>query len=141
MGLEPEFKYLVSCIGWGLLGPKGMPNRVNVMNEKTQQLQDITCILTSVELCRKRSVANKNEIITLQRSKVYDIECEKQRQLYKRYRDNYSRCKCEAVKCQRDKEKVKYQRLCKRKCQLYSNEQTEIWCDTKRKDHNYIGST
>ena len=80
MGLEPEFKYLVSCIDWGLLGPKGMPNRVNVMNEKTQQLQDITCILTSAELCRRRSVANKNEIITLQRSKGYDIECENQKQ-------------------------------------------------------------
>ena len=111
-----------------------MKNRVNVVNEKTQQLQDITCILTSAELCRRRSVANNNEIITLQRSKGYDIECEKQRQLYKRYRDNYSRYKCEAVKCKRDKERVKYQRLCKRKCQLYSNEQTEIWCDTKRKD-------
>ena len=105
---------------------------VNVINEITQQLQDV--ILTSAEHCRKSTVANKNKIVKPQRSKWYDTECEKQRQLYNRYRNIYSRCKCEAVKCQRDKEKVKYQRLCKRKCQLYSNEQTEIWCDTKRKD-------
>ena len=105
---------------------------VNVINEITQQLQNV--ILTSAEHCRKSTVANKNKIVKPQRSKWYDTECEKQRQLYNRYRNIYSRCKCEAVKCQRDKEKVKYQRLCKRKCQLYSNEQTEIWCDTKRKD-------
>ena len=105
---------------------------VNVINEITQQLQDV--ILTSAEHCRKSTVANKNKIVKPQRSKWYDTECEKQRQLYNRYRNIYSRCKCEAVKCQRDKEKVKYQRLCKQKCQLYSNEQTEIWCNTKRKD-------
>ena len=79
---------------------------VNVINEITQQLQDV--ILTSAEHCRKSTVANKNKIVQPQRSKWYDTECEKQRQLYNRYRNIYSRCKCEAVKCQRDKEKVKY---------------------------------
>ena len=40
---------------------------VNVINEITQQLQDV--ILTSAEHCRKSTVANKNKIVKPQRSK------------------------------------------------------------------------
>ena len=76
---------------------------VNAINEITQQLQDV--ILTSAEHCRKNTVANENKITKPQRSKWYDTECEKQRQLYNRYTNIYSQCKCEAVNCQRDKKR------------------------------------
>ena len=89
------------------------------MNEVTQQIHDV--ILTSAELCKKKSVSRRNKMYALEKSKRYDAECGKQRQI----------CKSEELKRQRDIGKVKYQRLYKMKCRIYSEEQTNIWCNTE----------
>ena len=67
-----------------------------VMNEVTQQIHDI--ILTSAEHCKKKTVARRTKTYALEKSKWYDAECGKQRQIYNTQRIRYARCKSEEVK-------------------------------------------
>ena len=61
---------------------------IGVMNEVTQQIHDV--ILTSAEHCKKKTVARRNKMYTLEKSKWYDAECGKQRQIYNTQRNLYA---------------------------------------------------